>query len=43
MEAMRAARQMGVDRNVKENENFPEISKEHVSLGISCRDLKAQL
>lgn len=43
MEAMRAVRQMGVDRHVKENENFPEISKEHVSFGISCRDSKAQL
>lgn len=40
---MRAMRQMGVDRNVNENENFPEISKEHVSFGISCLDSKAQL
>lgn len=30
---MRAVRQMGVDRNVRENKKFPEISKESVILG----------
>lgn len=34
---------MGVDRNVKWNRNFPEISKECVILGTNGQYLKAQL
>lgn len=36
MKTMRAGRQIGVDRNLKWNRNFPEISKEHVILGTNC-------